>query len=370
MNKTNPWKLNPADREVLRNLALRKMEIAFEPLNLERKRLWLEQHSGGSTRPMVLAEWGGVLDKLRPFAPVLKCTEEWAQNVERELRQGLWVYEELKDDHVVEPWFDVSWFVTCSNYGVEPVMHKVEGEHLTARSWDAPITDIARDFSSASSPDLFRGPRQVRSLEKPPFRGFCRYPAGSYPGRVLVDLGDDHCRHQSDGLEPLMLFMYDDPAGLHRLMKFLMEDHLAYAKWLEAEGLLSLNNENDYNGSGSIGYTRDLPPADRKTGMPVRTRDQWVLLESQENRRGRTGAVRRVHLPLSAADRRTVRSGLLRLLRTCPYPLGGIEKSSKNLKAVSVAPLCKSGNHGGGLGGKLHLLPQTESHPDQHGTFQ
>ena len=77
-----------------------------------------------------------------------------------------------------------------------------------------------------------------------------------------------------------MMAMYDNPDGLHRVMAFLRDDHLAYAQWLEGEGLLSLNNENDYIGSGSMGYTCDLPVSGN--GDPVRTADQWVLLESQE----------------------------------------------------------------------------------------
>jgi hypothetical protein len=74
--------------------------------------------------------------------------------------------------------------------------------------------------------------------------------------------------------------MIDDPDGLHRLMKFLHDDHVAFAKWLEGEGLLSLNNENDYIGSGSVGYTHELP----KAGMDgkVRMLDTWCLSESQE----------------------------------------------------------------------------------------
>ena len=82
------------------------------------------------------------------------------------------------------------------------------------------------------------------------------------------------------GLEQLMLYMIDDPDGLHRLMQFLHDDHLACASWLEKEGLLSLNNENDYVGSGSVAYTKELPHA----GMNghVRMQDTWVLSESQE----------------------------------------------------------------------------------------
>jgi hypothetical protein len=90
------------------------------------------------------------------------------------------------------------------------------------------------------------------------------------------------------GLENLMLFMYDDPGGLHRLMRFLHDDHAAFASWLEQEGLLTLNNESDYTGSGSRGHCRELPaPGFASSGPaapsgPARTRDLWLLLESQE----------------------------------------------------------------------------------------
>jgi len=65
-------------------------------------------------------------------------------------------------------------------------------------------------------------------------------------------------------------------------MGFLRDDYLAYAEWLEKEGLLTLNNENDYVGSGSMGYTRALPQRGWKAGTPARLKDLWVLLESQE----------------------------------------------------------------------------------------
>jgi hypothetical protein len=63
-------------------------------------------------------------------------------------------------------------------------------------------------------------------------------------------------------------------------MKFMMEDHLTFARWLERENLFTLNNENDYIGSGSVAYTHELP----KPGMngQVRLQDLWCLSESQE----------------------------------------------------------------------------------------
>ena len=74
-------------------------------------------------------------------------------------------------------------------------------------------------------------------------------------------------------------------------MAFLRDDHIAYAEWLEREGLLSLNNENDYVGSGSYGHTHHLPQKDWKPGDKVRLKDLWVLSESQETVGRRSGAL-------------------------------------------------------------------------------
>ena len=46
--------------------------------------------------------------------------------------------------------------------------------------------------------------------------------------------------------------------------------------------LYTLNNENDYIGSGSMGYANDLPRDGGRSDGSVRERDLWVLLESQE----------------------------------------------------------------------------------------
>jgi hypothetical protein len=65
-------------------------------------------------------------------------------------------------------------------------------------------------------------------------------------------------------------------------MAFLRDDHLAFTDFLERENLYTLNNESDYIGSGSMGYSRALPRPRRMAGDPVRRADLWVLGESQE----------------------------------------------------------------------------------------
>ena len=271
------------DVDVLRRLAARKLEIAEDPQNLERRELWYRHDSGGSARPMVLAEIGGVCDAVRPVPDEgLECGNDWARRIERGLRVEIYQFEELRDDHVVEPYACTNWQVQVSGYGVEVVHHQPDFEGtLGARRWDAPVSDLDRDLDKLQ-PRTWSVDRDATWAEQARLEAVFR---GILPVRIRGGfwwtLGMTWTAIELIGLENLMVAMYDQPEGLHRLMGFLRDDHLAYARWLEKEGLLTLNNENDYIGSGSVGYTRDLPAAGG-AGDRVRTTDQWVLLESQE----------------------------------------------------------------------------------------
>lgn len=274
------------DLAILRTLASRKVELARDPANLERREAWLRHDAGHpQARPMVLIEAFGVQDKLRPPLPssALQCEGEWAQDLERGFRRQIYEFEVLQDDHVIEPYITVNWNVRTSHYGVEAVQHRAEHyDGFGARSWDPPIRDLDKDFGKLH-------PRTYDVDRESTWAGKAQFEA--VVGDILpVEIRGGFWWTQGltieaidlIGLENLMLYMFDNPQGLHRLMAFLRDDHVAYARWLEKEQLLSLNNRNEYIGSGSVGYTKDLPRADWNPGMPVRLKDLWVLSESQE----------------------------------------------------------------------------------------
>lgn len=276
--------LSRKDTDTLRRLAARKAECCLRPDNIERRAAWYALDSGRDDRPMVLAEIMGVRDAVAPLPDsLLECGDEWARRIERGLRADLYAYEILRDDHVLEPFLNVRWDVSIGDYGVRETVHLGENEgRMASRRWDPPIADLNADFGKLR-------PRAVRVDREATQRECARLES------VLGDLLTVRVRGgfwwtvgltspaiRLIGLEGLMLAMYDNPQGLHRLMAFLRDDQLACARQLEEEGLLSLNNADDYIGSGSLGYTRDLPCADAAENGRVRLCDLWVLCESQE----------------------------------------------------------------------------------------
>lgn len=281
---TDEFKPTEHDVNILRQLAERKAKIAQDPVNLERKNLWYKLDSGTDGRPMVLAEVWGVRDETLPLPDsILQCKNPWARKIEYGLRCEIYQFDVLKDDHVVEPYINTNWKVQVSDYGVQSVKHSGDREgKMGAGRWDPPIRDLDKDFERLH-PRTYTVDRKTTCAEKERMeRVFGDILPVRIRGSFWWTMGMTIVAIDLIGLENLMLYMFDNPGGLHRLMTFLRDDHLAYAEWLEQEGLLSLNNENDYIGSGSMGYTRDLPRPDWIEGKSARMKDQWVLLESQE----------------------------------------------------------------------------------------
>lgn len=341
-----------ADRDILRGLAKRKLEIAADRKNTDRKKLWLAMRDGIQTRPLILAEDGGIRDASKPFEPGLACQDEWARGVERGLCWEIWRFLQLDDDRVVEPFLDVGWEVTISpDFGVMKVEHRVDdGEKMTARSWDAPIKNIREEFHKLKhrtfTVDRDKTLRNKAILDDAVGDILPVRMRGAY----WWSLGLTGQAMDLIGLENLMLFMYDDPEGLHRIMAFLRDDNLALVAWAQREGLLTLNNENDYIGSGSQGYTRHLPAGDLPPGSAVRPKDLWLLLESQET----VGVGPDFYREFIFPYHKEIAEKFGMIYYGCCEPLHTrweVLKELPNLKACSIAPSCNREIMAGALKG-------------------
>jgi len=82
-----------------------------------------------------------------------------------------------------------------------------------------------------------------------------------------------------------MANMYTDfrdyPDEIRQLFSIILEGHMKKLDYLEANNLLSLNNDGTYVGSGGYGYASELPQSDFVGN--VRCRDMWGFTESQES---------------------------------------------------------------------------------------
>jgi hypothetical protein len=82
------------------------------------------------------------------------------------------------------------------------------------------------------------------------------------------------------GLNNILLDFMDHPDELRELLATISLGYMQKLDTLEAEGLLSLNNDGTYVGSGGFGFTDELPQRD--SAGRVRCSDLWGFTESQE----------------------------------------------------------------------------------------
>jgi len=81
------------------------------------------------------------------------------------------------------------------------------------------------------------------------------------------------------GFEDMMLGFYESPDKMHELYESVTSDVIRTIQWQENEGLLTLNNGNDFAGAGSRGFSDELP---KSADGVVRTCDLWGNFNSQE----------------------------------------------------------------------------------------
>lgn len=267
------------DREILRALAGRYREIAELPEMEERKKRWKDFNALKSQKPMVLCSPEGSWIELLPESE-LKCSNPKLREWEEKLRQSIYHWENIKDDQAREPWFDLNWVTEISGFGVE--VHAHQGVNRGSFKYVHPITDIEKDIEKLQFRQIKFDKNATENNIELANDIFGDLLPIRIRGGFWWTLGMTIEIIKLIGLENLMLFMYDDPDNLHRLMAWMRDEHLHYITTLENSGLLTLNNESDGIASGGIGNTDELPGEGWKEGSKVLLKNLWGFAESQE----------------------------------------------------------------------------------------
>jgi hypothetical protein len=267
------------DSEILRGLAAQVRAIAERTEMQERRDRWRRHNRLEVVGPLVLCFPEGAWEEILPPTS-MTCKDPQLRNWEYQLRMQVWWAEHLNDDNTIDPWFNINWSVSQGDFGVEIGSH--QGDDRGSYKYDSPLKNLPSDFDrlrfrslsvdrAATHRSVDRAQSIFGDLLPVRIRGAFWWTSGlTWEAMKLV------------GLEELMLMAYDQPEHLHRLMGWLRDEHLHFITWLEAEGLLTDQNEGDYVGSGGVGYTDELPQTGRAPGSPARLMDRWGFAESQE----------------------------------------------------------------------------------------
>ena len=270
--------ISGSERATLRRLAAKVGELASRPIEAEKRELWRRHNSLESTRPLIFCDPENGWNEIIPPSS-LSCRGQLARWWEMHLRKEVFWGAKMGDDYTIEPYFNIFHIHEggLEEWGLKETL--IGGKDGGSYHWDSPIK---------SEEDLTR-------LHFPTIR--VNWPATEHLAELAEEIFGDllTVRIRTNwwwslgmtmrvaflrGLEQYMFDLVDNPEFLHRLMALMRDGTLALLDYLEEEGLLSLNNDGAYVGSGGLGWSRELPVDD--FGGKVRLCDMWGFAESQE----------------------------------------------------------------------------------------
>lgn len=265
------------ERSYLRELARRQCEMAHLPVMEERRSLWYLHNKCKGPRPMVVMEEESFLEEI---LPPLQCEDPDARQIERKLQKTMLPQQLFMDDKVVDDTFRVG--VQLENrlfnvemkkifasdglgYHIEPVLECLE-EDLGLLGDSVFVYHEKETMEAfALAEDTLGDILKVRLENQANFWEF------SLTEKIVWLMG----------MENMFCSMVTEADAFHNLMDRLIVEMLRFLRWEEENNLLFLNNGNDYMGSGSYCFSRELPGEGHSE--KVTSRQLWGHMNSQES---------------------------------------------------------------------------------------
>jgi len=262
---------------VLQPLAEQVAQIAAGNRMAEIRAAWRAHNDLTPTRSMVMCDpengWNEIITERQ-----MECRGDFARHWEMALRKKIYWADWMRDDTPVAPFFDVPYTVAGDNWGLQTEF--IKSQHDGAATWTGPIRDMETQVGQVEL--------QPVDIDWETSEACLQATAGAFGDLLPVrqkgtwwwSLGITMPAIFLRGLENMMMDFYDYPDELKELMSRISSGFMKKLDWLEDQGLLALNNDETYVGSGGYGVTSQLPAAG--FADQVRCADMWGFAESQE----------------------------------------------------------------------------------------
>lgn len=270
------------DVNILRELARQYAELAHQPVQEERRRLWAAHFSLKKTRPPVVVRFGTWNFWCREVFgdAAMACADPFYREHERRLRQEIF-HDSLGDDYILEPWLTQPASVKGEwrklwglneNHSKAPV----EGG---AWKFDPPLkdwSDLAKLTYTRHEVDEVQTRANVARLAEAigdilpidvPRGPVC----SSFSGDISTSLAGLR------GLEQMMIDMYESPKELHQLLSFMRDGILQNNREAEQAGHYSLTTQDHQ----AMPYTEESEWPRPNSG-PRQRRQLWSFCAAQE----------------------------------------------------------------------------------------
>lgn len=277
------FNITQSERDYVRELAHKCMDYANLPIMNHRTKLWHAHNSLHGERPMIVMEMESFIQDMMP---PMRCESPEAREMEWNLTAMIVNYEQINDDKVIPPYYTVYWDIGYQKFhglDISKTFAKDSEGRQIGFTQKHPIKDLKEDIHNLK-PSVYSVNRERTAARKQ----FVEEVLGDIMPVVLKNNSllwffmPSMCVTDLMGLEAMMYAMVDYPEEIHQLYRFIRDDLIAFVRWQEQEGLLSLNNANDFTGAGSFGFTEELPTSKYSQSGRITTKDLWVNINSQE----------------------------------------------------------------------------------------
>jgi len=332
------------ERDYLRELAKKQLEIANGEEMKKKEALWYAHNDYKTTEPVVTLE-RGTFNREFEHLWQPKCQSETARNVEYYFHSNMVQYEYIRDDTVMPKEFAVGIWAGLKPFDITVTTERRIGETF-AYKLNYEIKDLEAEF---------------HKLKKSPL--YCNFDDAVNHKNMVEDIIGDlmpvkltfgpYCGLANNiycimGLETMMTSMYDYPELFHKMMAMLSDDYIELWDMAEKNGYIRPNNFNVGVAQGTYGFTNELPVNKNNFEMG----DVWGYIDSQETSEISPDMYHEFFFPYY----KKISERFGRLNYGCCESVSALWEKSvsnyENLSKVSISPWCDEEYIGDKLRGK------------------
>ena len=271
-----PLDARPGEIAVLRELASRYAEIAADPVNGERQRMWALLNDLKRTRPLIWINeicWNEMNtgDELTLRTENLVC-----RRIETELRRTIYQWNHMQGDMVVAPAFRAPFILENSGFGITveaDVLETEEDREIASRRFHNQLL-TEEDIDKIRDPVVVVNRKRTEEF----LQFYRRIFEGILPVERRGCTGFWYAPWDEIvfwmGAGAVLEALLEKPDFMHKLIARVCQAFLRGLDQFESLDLISRNDTNVRIGSGAYGYTGDLPRPEGPSSR-VRCSELW-----------------------------------------------------------------------------------------------
>ena len=266
--------ISQKDREILRDLACRQLELANSPRNRQNYADWMANGASKTqvTRPLIRIETNTFEHEIMPA--MMKCEGEEARRIEHQMLRPIINFTLFEDDTLVPDYFEVAdhYQFTPFNLPVRtqqtgglghhfiPYLYDLEeDDHLLQKSPFAVREDWAQQ-KLLQAQEVFGDILPVKRISN---AAYCT------PMQDIV-----HIMNMDD----MYVAMIDDEERFDAMLGRLVDDYIEFFKAQEASGTLHTPARMQHLCQGTYCFTNELTDGEPNAKLA----DMWLFMDSQE----------------------------------------------------------------------------------------